>query len=374
MVTVKEVVSKSELREFVKFPFKLYKGSQNWVPPIIVDEMASFDKENNPAFKTARAWIFLAYKEDTIVGRVVAIINTLEVEQQQIRKMRFGWCDFIDDGEVSKALINKIIELARIHKMDHIEGPMGFSNLDKVGVLTSGFDSLGTMVTWYNHPYYQAHFEALGLKKEKEYFENTMPTSDADPSFFLRINKLVKKRFSLKEVNVTSKAELLEYVDPMFDLLDLTYAKLASYAPISQEQREYIKKRFISFVDPEFIKFVVDAEGKLIAFAVVLPSFARALQKAKGKLFPFGWYHLWRAKNKKNVERAIFYLIGVHPEYQNKGVTAIIFNQYYETFKKRGVKTGIRTPELSDNLAARQIWKHVQPTVHKKRCTFRKNL
>ncbi|WP_149275586.1 GNAT family N-acetyltransferase [Pareuzebyella sediminis] len=374
MVTIKEVGSKSQLREFVKFPFEVYKKSANWVPPIIADEMASFDKENNPAFKTARAWLFLAYSNGKIVGRVVAIINTLELERQNIKKMRFGWCDFIDDPEVSKSLMNKVIEMAQTHKMDHIEGPMGFSNLDKVGVLTEGFDSLGTMVTWYNHPYYAAHFEALGFKKEKEYFENTMPTSDADPSFFLRINKLVKKRFSLKEVNVSSKAELLEYVDPMFDLLDLTYAKLASYAPISPAQRDYIKKRFINFVDPEFIKFVVDENDRLIAFAVVLPSFARALQKAKGKLFPFGWYHLWRAKNRKKVDRAIFYLIGVHPDYQNKGVTAIIFNQYYETFTKRGVKTGIRTPELSDNLAARQIWKHVQPTVHKKRCTFRMDL
>jgi GNAT superfamily N-acetyltransferase len=303
---------------------------------------------------------------------VAAIINTLEVERQNLRKMRFGWCDFIDDHEVSKILLDKIAELARKEGMDHIEGPMGFSNLDKVGVLTDGFDSLGTMVTWYNHPYYPSHYERLNFKVGKKYVENTMATQKADPSFFVRINELVKKRYSLREVNVTDKKELLRYVDPMFDLLDLSYSQLASYAPISDEQREYIKNRFISFVDPELIKFVADKDDKLIAFAVVLPSFAEGLQKAKGKLFPFGWYHLLRAR--KKYDRVIFYLIGVHPDYQNKGVTAIIFNQYYRIFKKREVKTGIRTPELSDNTAARQIWKHVKPTVHKRRCTYRKDL
>ena len=369
MISLKEATSKFDIKQFVKFPFDLYKGSPYWVPPLIADEIDTFDKDKNPAFKSARMWLFLAYKNDTLVGRVAAIINTLEVEQQNVKKMRFGWCDFIDDIEVSKALIEKVKEIGRNQKMDHIEGPIGFSNLDKVGVLTEGFESLGTMVTWYNHPYYQSHYEKMGLRVEKEYVENTMPTQSADPSFFVRINKLVKKRYSLREVNVKSKAELLQYVDPMFDLLDLTYAQLASYAPISNEQREYIKNRFLSFVDPEFIKFVVDKDNRLVAFAVVLPSFAEALQKAKGSLFPFGWYHLFKAR--KNCTRAIFYLIGVHPEYQNKGVTAIIFNQYYKTFNKRGITTGIRTPELSDNIAARQIWKHVQPTVHKRRCTYR---
>ena len=369
MISLKEAASKSEIKAFVKFPFELYKGSPYWVPPLISDEIDTFDKEKNPAFKTARMWLFLAYKNNELVGRVAAIVNTLEVEQQNIKKMRFGWCDFIDDNEVSKALINKVSELAKKEHMDHIEGPIGFSNLDKVGVLTEGFESLGTMVTWYNHKYYQSHYERLGLQIAKEYVENTMPTQSADPSFFVRINELVKKRYALSEVNVKNKEELLKYVDPMFDLLDLTYAQLASYAPISNEQRAYIKNRFLGFVDPEFIKFVVDKDDKLIAFAVVLPSFAKALQKAKGSLFPFGWYHLLKAR--KNCTRAIFYLIGVHPDYQSKGVTAIIFNQYYKTFNKRGITTGIRTPELSDNIAARQIWKHVKPTVHKRRCTYR---
>lgn len=372
MTTLKEATSKAEIKQFVKFPFSLYKDSLYWVPPLIADEMDTFDRERNPAFKTARIWLFLAYKDAEIVGRVAAVINTLEVEQQEIKKMRFGWCDFIDDHEVSKVLFDKVIELAKAERMNHIEGPMGFSNLDKVGVLTEGFESLGTMVTWYNHPYYQSHYQGFGMTVEKEYVEHTMPADKADPLFFARINEMVKKRYSLKEVNVRTKKELLHYVDPMFDLLDLTYARLASYAPISKEQREYIKNRFMDFVDPEFIKFVVDKEEHLIAFAVVLPSFAEGLQKAKGKLFPFGWYYLLKAR--KNCERAIFYLIGVHPDYQNKGVTAIIFNQYYKTFTKRGITIGIRTPELSDNIAARQIWKHVQQTIDKKRCTYRKEV
>ena len=372
MITLKEATTKSDIKQFVKFPFSMYRDCPHWVPPLITDEMDTFDKSKNPAFKTARTSLFLAYRENRIVGRVATIVNTLEVEQQNIKKMRFGWCDFIDDPEVSKVLLGKVVDLARAEKMEHIEGPMGFSNLDKVGVLTEGFDSLGTMVTWYNYPYYQAHYERMGFKIGKEYVENTMATQEADPAFFVRINELVKKRYSLREVNVTNRKELMQYVDPMFDLLDLSYSQLASYTPISDEQREYIKNRFISFVDPELIKFVVGEDDQLVAFAVVLPSFAKGLQKAKGKLFPFGWYHLLSAR--KKYHRVIFYLIGVHPDYHNKGVTAIIFKQYYEIFKKRGVKVGIRTPELSDNTAARQIWKHVQPTVHKRRCTYRKDI
>ncbi|MBO0340834.1 MAG: GTP cyclohydrolase [Bacteroidota bacterium] len=372
MVSVKQVQSKSDLKRFVKFPFSLYKDSPYWVPPIIKDEMASFDKDKNPVFKTAEAQFFLAYRDNKIVGRVAAIINWLEVKEQGLKKMRFGWFDFIDDMEVSKALLDKVREIGKSNDLEYMEGPVGFSNLDKVGVLTEGFDHIGTMVTWYNHPYYQSHFEQHGFTKEKEYRESKFLASNADPKLFAKANVLIKKRYGLREMNFEKSSEIMPWVDKMFDLFNDTYAKLSSFVKITDIQKEYFKKKYISFINPEYIKFVVDSDDNLVAFAIVMPSFSEALQKANGKLFPFGIFHLLRAR--KHSKDAIFYLIGIHPKYQNKGVTSIIFNEFHDTFKKRGVVNCIRTPELEDNLAIQQMWKHFDPKVIKRRRTYVRDL
>lgn len=370
MVTIKEAVSTSEIKSFVKFPFELYKSSPYWVPPLIDDEMETFNKDKNPAFKNARAWFFVAYKQSKPVGRVLAIINQIEVEKQQVRKMRFGWFDFIDDLEVSKALLAKVEEIGKKHQMDFMEGPVGFSNLDKVGVLTEGYEHVGSMVTWYNYPYYVKHYEYHGLKKEKGYVENKFPTSNADPALFVKLNDIVKRRYGLTEVNFKKTKDVLPFADQMFDLFNETYSKLSSFVPITEEQKAYFKKKYISFINPEYIKFIIDENKQIIAFAIVMPSFSRALQKAKGKLFPFGFLHLMKAK--KYSKDALFYLIGIHPEYQNKGVTAIIFNEYYKTFKKKGIEMCYRTPELEENVAIRQMWKHFDPKIFKRRSTYKK--
>ncbi|WP_435625535.1 GTP cyclohydrolase [Flagellimonas sp.] len=372
MVTIKKVESKADMKRFVKFPFSLYKNSSYWVPPIIKDEMESFDRDKNPAFKSAEATFFLAFKENKLVGRVAAIINWLEVKEQKLPKMRFGWFDFVDDLEVSKALLDKVASIGKENGLEYMEGPVGFSNLDKVGVLIDGFDHIGTMITWYNHPYYQKHFEHHGLVKEKEYLENKFLFANADPKIFAKANLLIKKRYGLKEMNFTKSAEIMPWVDKMFDLFNETYSKLSSFVKITDVQKEYFKKKYISFINPEYIKFVVDSDDNLVAFAIVMPSFSKALQKANGKLFPFGIFHLLKAK--KHSKDVIFYLIGIHPEYQNKGVTAIIFNEYYKVFQERGIVNCIRTPELEDNIAIRQMWKSFNPSTHKRRRTYRKDL
>ncbi|WP_420601370.1 GTP cyclohydrolase [Flagellimonas sp.] len=372
MVTIKQVQSKTDLKKFVKFPFSLYKDSPYWVPPIIKDELESFNPEKNPVFKSAEATFFLAYKEGQIVGRIAAIINWIEVNEQQLQKMRFGWFDFIDDLEVSKALLDKVSEIGQQHQLQYMEGPVGFSNLDKVGVLTEGFDHTGNMITWYNHPYYQSHYEQHGFKKEKEYLENKFLFANADPKIFYKANLLIKKRYGLKALNFTSSKDIMPWVDKMFDLFNETYSALSSFVKITDIQKEYFKKKYISFINPEYIKFVVDSKDELVAFAIVMPSFSKALQKAKGKLFPTGVFHLLKAK--KSSKDVIFYLIGIHPEYQNKGVTAIIFNEYYKTFQEKEIVNCIRTPELEENVAIRQLWKHFDPVIYKRRRTYRKNL
>lgn len=372
MVTIKEVTSKSDFKAFVKFPFELYKDNQYWVPPIIKDELETFNKDKNPAFHSAEARFFLAYQNNQIVGRVAAIVNWIEVKEQRLKKMRFGWFDFIDDFNVSKALLEKVNEIGKAHELTYLEGPVGFSNLDKVGVLIEGFDHIGTMITWYNHPYYQSHFEEHGFVKEKEYLENKFPAKNADPKFFAKANMLIKKRYQLRPINFTSSKEIMPWVDAMFDLFNDSYASLASFVKITDVQKEYFKKKYISFINPEYIKFIVDKEDTLVAFAIVMPSFSQALQKAKGKLFPTGIFHLLKAK--KHSKDVIFYLIGVHPSYQNKGVTAVIFNEYHNTFTEKGIETCIRTPELEENTAIAQIWKHFNPVTHKRRRTYRKDL
>lgn len=372
MITIKEISTQKELKQFVKFPFKLYKNNPYWVPPIIKDEVASFDKNLNPVFEHAQSFYFLAYKNNEIVGRIAAIINHLEIKQLNIKRMRFGWFDFIDDIEVSKALLNKVAAIGMDNNLEFMEGPMGFSNLDKVGVLTEGFDHIGSMITWYNYPYYKEHFEKLGFTVEKEYNESKFPFTNVNPNLFIKASALIKERYQLKSLNFKKKEEFFPYVNKMFDLFNESYASLSSFVPISDIQKEYFKKKYLSFINPELIKYIADKDDNLVAFAITMPSFSKALQKANGKLFPFGVFHLLHAK--KHSKDILFYLIGIHPDYQNKGVTAIIFEEYYHLFKEKGIKDCIRTPELANNKAIAALWKNFDPVIIKKRCTYRKNL
>ncbi|MEN1785474.1 MAG: GTP cyclohydrolase [Bacteroidota bacterium] len=372
MLTIKEVLSTKDFKAFVHFPFQLYQGNPFWVPPIIKEELDTFDRTKNPAFQSAEARFFLAYHEAKVVGRIAVMLNHIEIEEQGIKKVRFGWFDFVDDLTVSAALLDKVVTIGQEKGMVFMEGPVGFSNLDKVGVLTEGFDHIGTMITWYNHPYYPKHYEAFGLTKAKGYLENKFKAAAADPKLFSKANDIIKKRFQLQALNFTKSQEIMPWVDQMFDLFNESYAKLSSFVKVTDIQKAYFKEKYISFINPEYIKFVVDHRNKLVAFAIVMPSFSEALQKAKGKLFPFGVFHLLRAK--KHSKDVIFYLIGIRPDFQNKGVTAIIFNEYYHTFKKRGIVNCIRTPELEENTAIRQMWKHFNPVTHKKRQTYKKSL
>lgn len=372
MIRIQEIRSRAELKTFVHFPFQLYRNSPFWVPPIVEEEINTFDRTKNPVFEQAEARFFLAYRGKELVGRVAAIINWQEVKVQGLPKMRFGWFDVVDDLEVSKALLDTVAAIGKAHGLEYIEGPMGFSNLDKVGVLTEGFDHIGTMVTWYNHSYYKDHLEALGYEPEKEFVESKFPFVNADPKFFGRIADLVRDRYHLKTLDITRKSELLPRVDEMFDLFNNSYKELSSFVAISEAQKAYMKKKFMGFVNPEYIKFVVNQDNRMVGFAVVLPSFSRALQKAKGKLWPFGLFHLlWDKYFNKD---AVFYLIGIDPEYQSKGVPAMIFKAYHEVFSKKGVKMCYRTPELANNTAIQQIWKNFDPKVYKRRKTYRKNV
>jgi GNAT superfamily N-acetyltransferase len=371
MITIKKAVSKKEIKQFVTFPFSLYKDSKYWVPPIISEEVKIFNKNTNPVLHNADAQLFLAYKNNTIVGRVAAIINWTEIGIKGSNKIRFGWMDMIDDIEVTKVLLDTVESIGKANNLSYMEGPIGFSNLDKVGVLTYGYDEIGTMVSWYNHPYYVEHLNQLNFKVEKEYLEHKHQFSDILIENSNLLEKVIKERYKLKALNFTRTKDLLPYADKMFDLFNESYSSLSSFVAITDIQKAFLKKKFLNFINPEYVKFVVNEADELIAFGIVMPSYAEALQKIKGKLYPFGFLHILKAKNSKKLN---FYLIGIHPEFQKKGVHSILFSEFYQTFKEKGILECRRTPELANNLAIQKLWRNFNPVLIKKRCTYRKDL
>lgn len=372
MITVKQISSKSDLKKFVTFPFKLYKDSKYWVPSLIKDELETLDSKKNPVFKNAEAWYYLAYKNNEIVGRIAVIINHLEINEQGKKKVRFGWLDMIDDLEVTKALLEKVYEKGREHNLEYVEGPMGFSNMEKAGVLTLGYEEMNTMITWYNFPYYVKHFEELGFEKQATWVEYTMKIPESIFEKVAKFSRIIRERYKLSVIRFKNKKEILPYVDDMFGLLNMTYNTLQTFVPIQQYQIDYYKKKYFDFIHPDYICCIKDETGKLIAFSIVMPSFSKALKKANGKLFPFGWKYILDAQRKNDT--AAFYLIGIDPEYQGKGVTAIIFEEMQHLFNAKGIQTVETNPELKENTAVQLLWKDYNPVQHKERSTFKKNL
>ena len=367
-ISVIEVKSAKEMMAFITFPMELYKNNKNFVPPLIAEEKEIWNPRHNPALQYSEARLYLAYRDQKIVGRTAAIINYKEKEELGIEKERFGWIDFIDDSEVSQVLIEKIKDFARENNIPKIEGPMGFTNLDKSGVLTLGFDRLATMIGIYNAPYYAEHFEKAGLEKEKEWVEYELVFPEQLPEKIIRFNDLILQKYQLKVLKFNSKKEILPYVEPMFKLLDETYRHLSSYTPITDEQIHTYRDKYFKFIDKDYIVAITDSQGKLISFAITMPSYSKALQKANGRLFPFGWWHLLQA-GKRN-DRANFYLIGIHPDYQKRGITSVIFKEIYEVFKQKGVKYLETNPEFEENKAIQLLWQDYEPVNHKRRRTY----
>ena len=374
MIEIVEVTSRQQYRAFFQFPFDLYRNCPQWVPTITKEEMEIFDPQKNAVFEHAMARLFLAKKEGKIVGRIAAMINWVEIEELKKTKVRFGWYDTIDDLEVSEKLIEAVEGVAISEGMTYIEGPMGFSNMDKAGLLIHGYEHMNTMITWYHYPYQKAHLERLGLVKQSEWIEFKIDIYDAKdaPEKVKKFARFIKERYKLKTLEFKTTKDVEPHVDKMFELLNQTYNKLQSFVPIQQHQIEVYKKKYLPYVHPDFIKCVVDENDEMIGFTITMPSFTKALKRMNGKMFPFGFYHLWRALHKNN--RASFYLIGIQESYQNKGVTAIIFQEIQEMFNKRGITEVETNPELEENSAIQALWKNYKHELHKRRRTYRKDI
>ena len=372
MIEVKELKTHTELREFVEFPFSIFKDNPNWVPPVISEELETFNTQKNPVFENAEARYFMAYRSDRPVGRVAVIINNIEIEEQGKSKVRFGWFDVIDDIEVTKVLLDKAKEIGEELGLEFMEGPVGFSNMDKAGMLVDGFDEMGTMITWYSQPYYKEHLEELGFEKAKEWVEFKLKLKDHIPEKVERLSELMMDRYNLKVLHFQNKKEVITYADEMFDLINKTYNQLSTFVPIQPEQIAYYKEKYFRYIHPDFINCIADKDDNLVAFAITMPSFAKALQKANGSLLPFGWLHLlW---NHYFPKKAAFYLIGIDPKFQNKGIPGIIFKEMHQAFIKKGITEVETNPELEENKAIQALWNRYDSKLHKRRRTYKKDL
>jgi len=373
-IKVVEIHCRKDLKRFVAFPYTLYSKNPYWTPPIIKEEIDTLDQSKNPVFKNAKAHYFLALKGEKIVGRVAVMINWIEIEQLKKKKVRFGWFDVIDDINVTAALMEKVHAIGIENGMEFIEGPVGFSNMDKAGMLVEGFEESNTMITWYNAPYYYQHFKQLGYQDLAVWVEYEIQLSsfDQSPEKIRRFSDMMVERYQLKILDFKSKNQIVPYVEKMFVLLEETYGKLQTFVPIQKHQIQQYKKKYFRYIHPKFIKCIADQNNELIAFCITMPSFTKALKKANGRLFPFGFLYFLKALYFNS--RASFYLIGVHPKYQNKGVTAVIFNEMQKTFNQLGYTIVETNPELEENSSIQNLWKNYNHRLHKKRLTVTQKL
>ncbi len=372
-ITIREIKSKKELKDFVKFNIKLYEGCPYHVPSLISDEIMTLSKEKNPAFEFCEAKYFLAYIDNQIVGRIAGIINHRANEHWKEKNVRFGFIDFIDDEHVSSALFNAVENWGKAKGMNAIHGPLGFTDLDHEGLLIEGFDQLGTMATNYSYPYYKSHFEKLGFAKDQDWHEFKITVPKEVPEKYARISQIVLKKYGLKILKFKKTKEIWPYAQKIFQLMNEAYRPLYGYSELSPQQIEYYIKMYIPMLSLDLVPIIVrEADDAVIGVGITLPSLSKALQEAKGQLFPLGWAHLLKALYGKN-DTVDLYIIGVLPEYQNKGINALIFNDLIPIYNKRGFIYAESNPELELNTKVQSQWEDYDVTHHKTRRAFIKH-
>jgi hypothetical protein len=371
-VQIKEVTSQKDLNAFIQFPFSLYRDNPYWVPNLVSDDQNTLRRDKNPAFETCEARYWLARRNGVIAGRVAAIINHPHIDKWGQRYMRFGWLDFIDDPQVSTALLHTVESWARETGMSAVHGPLGFTDLDREGMLVEGFEELATMATYYNHPYYPVHMDRLGYTKDTDWVEYEISMPAEPDEKIARMAAIVAKRNKLRLLELRNKKELLSHGKELFKLIEDEYAQLYGTVPLTPKQVDSYISQYFGFVTPDFVPLVYNEQGEMVAFGVGLPSLSRALQKSHGRLFPFGFIHLLNAL-KKN-DRADLYLVAVKSEYRGSGANAILMNSMYEVFRKLGVKKIETNPELETNQLVQGQWKYFETRQHKRRRVFIKQV
>jgi len=371
-VFMKEVISRKDLRAFIRFPHSLNRGNPNWVPGLDFDEMNTLRKDKNPAFEHCQARYWLAYSEGEIVGRVAAIDNHLHSETWGQPYLRFGWIDFVDHQAVSDALFGAVEAWAESLGKTAVHGPLGFTDLDREGMLVEGFDQLATLATSHDQPYYADHLARLGYEKDADWLENEVTVTEELDERISRVAAISRKRYKLSVLKAKNKKELLPYAPELFEIINETYSHLYGVIHLTEDQVEAYVEQYFGFVIPDFVPVVLDENGRMVAFTISMPSLSKALQKGRGKLFPLGWLYLLQALSKP--DRVDMYLGAVRREYQGKGVNAIMMETLYRAFQRHGVKTIHGNPQMESNFRVREQWKYFESRQHKRRRVFIKHL
>ncbi len=369
-VTVHEVISSKDLKKFVKFPFKLYAQCKYWVPPLIYSEIQTLRKDINPAFEYCEARYWLAYRDGEIVGRIAGIINQRSIDKWGQRLVRIGWVDFIDDFEVSGALFDVVEKWAKEKGLEGTHGPLGFTDMDNEGLLVEGFEKLPTIANIYNYPYYIEHFEKHGYSKVEDWIQYIFNASQPIPEKVQRINSLIIQKYNLKILKFASVREILPRAREVFEVLNASFANLYGFVSLTDKEIDYYTKQYFSFIKPEFVCFIADATDKIIGFGISMPSLSKALQKAKGRMFPFGFIHILNALRKNDA--IDLYLNGVLPEWQNRGVHSLYYSEMNKAYIRNNIKVAISNPQLESNTNAISAWKSYEKELYIRRRCYQK--
>ena len=366
---------RKSLRKFVQFGIDLYKGNDCYVPPLVSDDVATLSPEKNPAFDFCEAEYFMAFRDGKPVGRIAAIIHRISNEEHGKKEMRFGFVDFIDDEEVSRALFDAAAGWGKSKGMESMIGPLGFSDMDYEGMLVEGFDELSTMATIYNYPYYPRHMERMGFEKKADWVEFSMKVPDAIPDKHVRIAEIVKQKYGLKVVKYNDrKKAVAEIGRPLFELINETYKELFEFTQLTNRQIDHYVDIYIRLLRLDLLTVIKDADDNLVGVGVALPSLSRALQKSRGKMLPFGWWHLMRAMYFNVTDTVDLLLVAVKPEYQSKGVNALLFTDLIPYFQKYKFKYAESNPELELNQKVQAQWQYFETRQHKRRRAYGKRI
>lgn len=374
-VEIRKVSSRKELKAFVRFANNLYKGNKYYVPSMPFDDMNTFNKDKNGAFEFCDAELYLAYKDGKLAGRVAAIVNYKANESWKADQVRFGWIDFIDDVEVSAALLEAVCAFGRARGMKQIVGPLGFTDFDPEGMLVEGFDRLSTMALIYNHPYYPEHMVRHGYVKETGWVEYRITIPEQLPENHRRLSEIIKERYGLKLRKLSRRQIRKEdYGRKLFKLINETYCVLYGYSLLSDKQIDQYVDLYLSLVDTKMLTFIEDSKGDLIAAGISIPSLSEALQKCNGEILPFGWWHLLKTMFFKKPDTLDLLLIGVRSDYQNRGVNSLLFVDLFENYKKMGFKYAETNANLETNAKVQAMWNPFEKELHKRRWVFAKEL
>lgn len=376
MIEIRQVTTRRQLIRFIKFGNELYRDCPNFCPHLILDELNTFNTKKNPSHDVCEHVIYLAYRDGQIVGRIVGIINRVANERWGVRHVRFGWIDFIDDMEVSRALLDAVAAWGKARGMTAINGPVGFTDFDFEGLLIEGFEHLAPMASLYNYPYYERHMEAYGLTKENDWIEFQINPSIAElPERVSKLNTIVSDRYHLRVDKVHSAKELVaKYGTTYMDVIDEAYQKLYNFQPMTDRQKRYYCDMYFSMLNFDFVTIVINEQQEVVAVGVGMPDISDALRKCRGHLFPLGWYYVLKALHAKQMKAFDLLLIAVRPDYQGKGVNAMILADQFPYFKQYGIERVETTSIMETNYLNQNNFLMFPHKQHKRRRAYIKDM